>query len=82
MQSETVVVGKPDQVSTCITSPSRPFPVHSWIRAAVHLMRMTDVDFLTRLDAVAQCLLITELVAEQMAQIQRIEPVPGFTWLQ
>lgn len=74
-----VVEGNDDQHYLCISSVVRPFLSHSWIRAAVHIPRMNDVPYLTRLEAISDCLLKAEAISLEYG-IQRIEPVPGFTW--
>lgn len=78
---EIVVDGDPNQVCTCITSQSRPFASHCWIRAAWHILQMKGFLYFTeRMEAYNTCYRVAEAVSAKTKAPQRVEPVKGFSW--
>jgi hypothetical protein len=53
--NEIVVLGDPEGIYTDISSDSRPGPWHCWQRAAIHILKMLDVRFQTRIEASLEC---------------------------
>jgi len=63
---------KPD-IPVCITAHTRPDPSHAWRRAGIHILHLTDIPFLVRLQAESECLLAAMAV-------HRPNVPPSITW--
>ena len=74
----TYVPGDDDQVYACITSPTRPFRRHIWVRAIVHLWRMKDVPFEVCNDAIDSIIQHTRYLPPDDPE-KMIKP-PQFSW--
>ena len=75
---EIVIAGDPEQSYTCITSETRPFQWHSWLRAEYHIHRMQDVNFFLRGEAAGVCHAVVQACEATMKPPKRV--VPAFGW--
>lgn len=75
---EIIVAGDPEESYTCITSDTRPFRWHAWLRAIGHIHRMKGVNFFERTEAARICEKVADICQKTMKPPKRV--VPAFGW--
>lgn len=78
--NEITVPGDPEYHGTCITATHcRHDASHCWGRAAIHIMRFTQLNFFERLEAAAICAEVVEAIL-QIPRPAKLAPRFGVTW--
>ena len=72
MSSVIVIPGNPeDRGFVCISSPTRPDPMHCWLRAEAHCFRFKEFTYFEQLEAATACRHMAEAIMRAPRPPQR-----------